>query len=368
MEVLRMTMCMCDTWKGFFGFDTRAEGPDLRKDPSYRNPNMCPSGRVFLKLCKQKVSFYIQDLSFERNVFVMKQNTFYYVPVMLGMGWYNNTRKPTDLPMLVLCFEVKTTYQSMEQTRECYVAPFVRSPHVQLFVHHMPWFSNDDFVDVVNRDMLPIYAGVERGGPVRLGVTGTHIRKLIAHHQLIQKTPDRRASDDEYEESDGRNDGVESDRKRKREDNDSTDSDFNQESPAMPNAKRTKVVENKPPKQDDYGNNDAATTGVPLVASMPINNNEDNDSDDSHAKKKAARRKKSAKSSAEPANEPPKNLPQEAKMPRKKQQSRRKVQSHLQSQQKNLPRILPHPARMTPKCVRQSTTSPVVKERRPAVA
>jgi hypothetical protein len=320
-----------------YGVDSSAEGPDLKKDPAYRNPNMCPSGRVYVKMCRQRVRFYIQDLSFERNIITMKENTFYFVPSTLAIGWYNNkNRTPFDKSMLVLCFEVKTSYQSMAQTRECYVPPFKTCPHVELNLHHMPWFSNDDFVDVVDRDMLPIYAGVERGGSVRLGVTGTHSRLLLAYHHLIQETSDRHESDDDEPIDWGSDDSemklkgyedteMELKRKRKREDNDCTESEFNQELPSATNQSFNTVVENEPPKQDDYGDREAATPGVPKAASMPQNNNNDCDSDDSHAKKMAARRNKSAKSSVEPGKPPDKQPAKGSKDAKKKAARQKKI-------------------------------------------
>jgi hypothetical protein len=122
-----------------------------------------------LNLCDEKVGFYIQDLSFQRNIFEMERNTFNFVPAMLGMGWYNPKLEDDSEPLLVLCFEVKSSHQSMEQTRECHKAPFGCDPRVQLCLHHMPWCSSEAFVHVVNRDLMPIYAGVERGGEVRFG-------------------------------------------------------------------------------------------------------------------------------------------------------------------------------------------------------
>jgi hypothetical protein len=158
---------------------------------------------------------------------------------------------------------------------------------------------------------------------------------LTAHHHLIQETPDRRESDDEHQEIDWGSDDTEMklkgnhdalmELKRKREDSHSSDSESNQELPSATNQSLNTVVENAPPKQDDYGDREAATTGVPKAASMPQNNNNDCDSDDSHAKKKAARRNKSAKSSVEPGKQPDKQPAKGSKDAKKKAARQKKI-------------------------------------------
>ena len=180
-------------------------------------------------------------------------------------------------------------------------------------------------------------------------VTGTHCRLFAAYHHLIQNTPDKRASDDE-QGSDfdfGEDDDEmklktirEEHRKRKREDDDSTESESNQEQPPMPNQSVTTLVANCPPKQDDYGDNETATPGVPVAASKPLNDNNDNDSDDSHAKKRAARHNKSAKSSAEPAKEPTKEPAKGSKDAKKKAAKQKKSpksseETHVEEPSKN---------------------------------
>ena len=58
----------------------------------------------------------LKILRFQGHFLKRKRNNFYFVPAMLGMGWFNPELQEDSDPILFLCFEVKSTHQSMEQT------------------------------------------------------------------------------------------------------------------------------------------------------------------------------------------------------------------------------------------------------------
>ena len=100
----------------------------------------------------------------------------------------------------------------------------------------MPWYSSEDFVRIVNCNLLPIHAGLERCGEVCFVMSGTRTRKFAMHRILMQEIPHKHESDDECTDMDGDDD------KRKRNDDDGDDLDGNKKPPAQPPAKKTKTA------------------------------------------------------------------------------------------------------------------------------